>query len=463
MASIFLKRGKFWARIKGDKTPGKWSAVPTGETDKDKALRFAAAAQKAIDKRRGIRAPDVLTLTEWAKLWLVQRQEAGHDWRKDRGRLVNHVLPQLGELELPDLSTARVAELVHALRFKAKLAPRTVRNVYTVLASCLRDASIAGRIQHTPCVLTEAQLGSIRDKNPEWRESAQFTRQEVESLISDHRIPLDRQVVYGLGALAGLRIGEGGALRWRNYTADREPLGRLTIALAYATQHAKTKGTKTEAVRHVPVHPALASLLEHWRLVGWPAMFGRAPEPDDLLVPLPPEVKLVKRKGERFRGWDYTGRRWREIDLPALGWRHRSVYDTRATFITLALEDGADRDIIRDRVTHAKAHRDAFDGYDRGERWAETCREVTKLRIRRLVPIMCPENSISDEERSLRRRVSKLQSSPPELRVIQGGREVILSRCDLGMALMVASVCPRSDDDETMPEHTSPLAAKHEG
>jgi hypothetical protein len=49
-----------------------------------------------------------------------------------------------------------------------------------------------------------------------------------------------------------------------------------------------------------------------------------------------------------------------------LGWRGRSLYDTKSTFITLAIEDGADPAIICDRVTHTKPKRSEFDGYDRG-------------------------------------------------------------------------------------------------
>jgi len=67
-----------------------------------------------------------------------------------------------------------------------------------------------------------------------------------------------------------------------------------------------------------------------------------------------------------------------------LGWRRRALYDTRPTFITLTCdEDGANRDIIRDRVTHTKVKRSAFDGYARGQRWDETYREVAWLRVSR--------------------------------------------------------------------------------
>ncbi|NVB81781.1 MAG: hypothetical protein HOV81_25525 [Kofleriaceae bacterium] len=450
MSSVFQKPGRkqWYARIKGAKVPGKWSDVPTNETDRDRAERFAAAAQKAIDKKNNIARPDVLTLKEWVRRWLLKRAEAGHDWKKDRGRLDNHVLPVLGSLELAEVTTALIAELVHDLRFKKKLANRTVRNVYSVLAAAFRDARIAGHVNQTPCILGDEQLGQVVDADPEWRDGALFTRDEVEAMIGDSRIPADRQLVYAFGLLAGLRPGEGAALRWRHYNATREPLGMLTVAKAYSTTRSEEKGTKTNAVKYVPVHPVLAEMLAQWRAIGWPAMFGREPEPDDLIVPLPPDVKRTKRTGERFRGWDYTGRRWREIDLAALGWRSRSVYDTRATFITLALEDGANRDIIRSRITHTPPKRDAFDGYDRGERWTETCREVSKLRIRRLADVLLTKEPTMRDD-SLRRRVSNGQTEPPELRVIQGGQEVILSPCDVGLRMLSASLRTADADDST--------------
>jgi hypothetical protein len=54
-------------------------------------------------------------------------------------------------------------------------------------------------------------------------------------------------------------------------------------------------------------------------------MMGRQPEVDDLIVPLPPAAAKARRSrtGEAYRGHDYTGKRWREEDLPALGWRYR--------------------------------------------------------------------------------------------------------------------------------------------
>jgi hypothetical protein len=51
----------------------------------------------------------------------------------------------------------------------------------------------------------------------------------------------------------------------------------------------------------------------------------------------------------------------------------------RATFITLAIDDGADPDVLETRVTHTRKSRSAFDGYNRGLHWERTCAEVLKL------------------------------------------------------------------------------------
>jgi hypothetical protein len=217
-----------------------------------------------------------------------------------------------------------------------------------------------------------------------------FSHQEAETLISHPEIPFDRRMVYALGLLAGLRTGEAAALRWRHYYPDNEPLGELVVAFAYSTRKACEKRTKTEVVKHVPVHPTLAAMLAEWKLGGWAEMMERPPEPDDLIVPLPPETVARQRNpgSEPFRGYRYSGHYWDRVDLPMLGWRHRRHYDTRATFITLAVADGADPHLIETRVTHTKKSHSAFAGYhrailNRGPEWARICAEVVKLKISR--------------------------------------------------------------------------------
>jgi hypothetical protein len=51
------------------------------------------------------------------------------------------------------------------------------------------------------------------DNDPAWRSGAVFSREELEALLTDERIPADRRVLYALLGLVGLRFGEVAALR----------------------------------------------------------------------------------------------------------------------------------------------------------------------------------------------------------------------------------------------------------
>lgn len=141
---------------------------------------------------------------------------------------------------------------------------------------------------------------------------------------------------------AGLRPGEAAPLRWRHYQTDMAPLGQLLIA----NSNRRTR-TKIGAVRHVPVHLTLAAMLADWKLVGWPALMGRTPEPNDLLIPSPAARRVVLGTMRTKNTWGHQTRR----DLAAIGARHRRGYDLRRTFISLARSDGARADLLK-LVTH---------------------------------------------------------------------------------------------------------------
>jgi integrase len=399
---VYARGSKLWIRFRD--IGGKWrdafsgylvgQEALAGEVHAEIVARVAASEQTEHVKHAPSAprpsthdTPAVGTVRGFASGWIVKRRERELDWRNDESRLRHHVLPEIGDLPLAEVRARHLVDLFHKLRTdrKRNLAQRTIYNIYSVVSAMFRDAKLAGLIEQSPCVLDERQLGPLTDKDPEWRNDAVFARDEVETVISDTRIPHDRQIVYGLELLAGVRPGETAALRWRHYDPTIRPLGKLLVAKSYNTRKHREKSTKTDAVKHVPVHPVLAAMLAEWKLSGWAEMMSRAPAPDDLIVPLPPDAaeRRRSRAGEPFRGHDYSGKRWREDDLPALGWRHRRHYDMRATFITLAIEDGADPEILETRVTHTRKSRSAFDGYNRGLHWDRTCAEIAKLRITR--------------------------------------------------------------------------------
>ena len=139
-------------------------------------------------------------------------------------------------------------------------------------------------IDVNPCSIDTEDLPAKVDKNPEWRATAIFNKDELVSILTAPEIPVDRRACYALLFLAGLRFGEAAALRWRHHDSKLTPLGRLVVAHSYSTKRKREKSVKTEQPRWVPVHLALAERLTDWHEQGWPKLMGRRPGPDDLIV-----------------------------------------------------------------------------------------------------------------------------------------------------------------------------------
>jgi len=378
--SIFARGQKLYAKCKG--VDGKWRQLATGCSlgEEAKARRWLDDLERQVAASRASGATSgPLTVARWAASWLQGRERLGLDWTNDEQRLRTHVLPVIGALPLSGVRPRHLVDLFARLRTEGTIAPRTIYNIYSVVKALFRDARLADHIEQTPCILTAYQLGPLVDKDPDQRGDAVFTRGELEQLLADPRVPDDRQLVYALEGLAGLRHGEMAGLRWRHVDATKTPLGQLTIATSYDRGR-----TKTGAIRRVPVHPVLAAMLAEWKLHGWARMMGRVPEPDDLVVPLPPAgPRTCARANPRAGGMrSKNDSRWRWLaDLAALGLRHRRGHDLRATFITLAEDDGADPNVLA-RITHTAKGRSAYKGYSRTQ-WDTLCRELGKLQIRR--------------------------------------------------------------------------------
>jgi integrase len=150
----------------------------------------------------------------------------------------------------------------------------------------------------------------------------------------------------------------------------RAPLARLMIRRSYDKLH-----TKTARRRDMPVHPTLATILNQWWIAGWPAMIQRQPTEEDLLLPMTdgrrtPHGKM-RTKNDSYKRL--------QRDLQLLGFRRRRGHDLRRTMISLAQDDGASREILRD-VTHGRSKRDAIDDYTTLQ-WSTPCAEIAKLRI----------------------------------------------------------------------------------
>ncbi|MGC4120497.1 MAG: tyrosine-type recombinase/integrase [Myxococcales bacterium] len=336
--------------------------------------------------------PKRLTLKQYGKRWLRERKRQGLAIAGQDGIVLRlHVFPELGDMPLAEIRPHHIRDLVRKLRLKPSekggtLAPRTVRRVYGTLHVLLHDAVADELLVANPCVLKRHELPKNIDKDPTWRPSAVFLREEVEMLLSNAAIPFDRRVLYGLLFLTGIRFGEAAALHWCDIDLNAEPLGRLLVHRSYSFRTKSEKPTKTQQPREVPIHPALRRILEEWRS-GWKATFGREVEPSDLVLPQcgrlylrsegDPHRAITKMHGRGHRNTNRSLRRLRE-DLDRVGLRHRRVHDTRRTFVSLTQADGARKDVLR-WVTHGPTG-DIMDLYTTLP-WHAVCAEVAKLRL----------------------------------------------------------------------------------
>jgi hypothetical protein len=137
-----------------------------------------------------------ITVAQYTARWLKERESLHHASHKDEAcRLNKHMLPRLGHMLLEDVRPRHIREFVFDLR-KGPLAPRTTYHVYQTTALLFRTAIIEELINASPCMVSRGVLPPKVDKDPNWRSGAIYTREEVEQLISDSRIPEDRRVLY---------------------------------------------------------------------------------------------------------------------------------------------------------------------------------------------------------------------------------------------------------------------------
>jgi len=371
MGFHYARHNTLWIGFKGP--DGKWVRRRTnyrvGEEDRANAL----IAQ--LEERIGagnIDEEGLMTVERYARRWLADFQAINPESAEANESILRlHVLPVLGGERIDAVRPRHIAALFRQLRAGNQLAPKTIRNIYSVVRGLFREAAIAGLTDTNPCILTEHHLGPLTDKNPEWRGTAVFTREELVLLITSPLVLPDRRMLYALEGIGAMRHGEAAGLRWRHLDRGMCPLARLTIATSYDRGR-----TKTKRERWMPVHAVLREMLDAWQQVGWAEMMGRSPGPDDLVVPCPARPRTG---AGQMRDKNYSRKRFLE-DLAALGLRHRRGHDLRRTMISLARSDGARKDLL-EVCTHTPGRgQTAIDVYTTFE-WPALCAEVAKLRL----------------------------------------------------------------------------------
>ncbi len=427
---VYARGNKLWIRYTdaAGKTQYRSTTYVVGQEAEAAKLLAEVTRQVAAEAPP---KPAVETVAMFAERWVKARKHI-RTAHQDTSRLNHHVIPYIGSMPIADVRPRHIRDLVIALRDKdkapgngharkakaEKLAPRTIRHVFATMHRMFKSAIIEELIESNPVVVEKNVLPKNVDKDPGWRATAVFERSELETLISDARIPEARRVIYAIEGIAGLRHGEMAGLRWKAYLPDVRPLGKLVVSRSYDKD-----GTKTQVSREVPVHAVLAALLDAWKATRWAKVFGREPTADDLVVPSEAFTPLLPgNTREAFLD-----------DLATVGLRDRRGHDLRRTMITLAQVDGARRDILK-VITHGASPGEVMNLYTTWP-WPTLCGEVAKLSLaapKRTLDID-GDDTIPDEENVFAWRVpakggdnaGDSSAKPAEILELAAGEQVV--------------------------------------
>ena len=365
MSSLFPRGNKLYAKIQD--VHGNWHQLATGFNtgQREQAEKWVRERERDVERERKAlgSATGDLTVSAYAETWLKRRNTATVG--DDRNRITKHALPLIGHLLLTEVRPRHLRDLIEVIKASGALAPKTIREISGVLHTMFKSAVIDEIIPANPVQYERGVLPKKLDKDPSWRRQAIYTRDEVEQLLSDDRIPRDRRVLYALKFFTG-RHSEVCGLVWNQWDPSASPLGSLAV------DH-----TKTDVPRQIPVHPTLAKVLASWKLEGWPAHYGRKPKADDLIVP----NKLMRRRSaseaqkQLIYDLDKIGLRVRAGEK-----RNRRGHDLRRTLITLARSEGAIDSLLR-WITHGPRPSEILDVYSTPP-WEDLCAQMSKLKIR---------------------------------------------------------------------------------
>ena len=346
-------------------------------TTKRQALELSAKREREV--RDGTYSKEhrtaAVTVAAYALTWGQKRTNKTAD--DDRARLRDHVIPHIGHMRLADVEPPTIRDLIAKLVKLGAIEPATIHNVYGTVSTMFRTAVFEKLIPATPCVLLKGMLPAV-PKKPK----SIYEKPDLLALVTCERIPLDRRTFYALLGLSAMRHGEGAGRRWRDWDPNTPILGCLNVDTQYYDEPLKSPDGE-ERPRRVPVHRTLAIILQHWKDVGFPQLFGRAPRPEDFIVPSrrgPQYCRTVRRSlaslTETREAKGRTGHRLSDCD--AAGVTPLTIHRLRDTCISHARRDGARKDVF-ERISH-NAKGDIVDGYTLFD-WAPLCEAMLALKF----------------------------------------------------------------------------------
>jgi integrase len=183
--------------------------------------------------------------TKWQKDVLSQLKPSTRS--ADQSRIRKHLIPELGDLCMKDITAQRVQAMI--ARKAKSVSPKSVRNLLALLGMMWNQSKAWGYVQHDPfwgLVLPERDLLNERS----------LTLEEMKAVIEAANEP--HKTYYWILAETGVRAGEIGALPVTNLL-----LNQGAIRIAQSVWHGKIQTVKSrKGNRLCEISPLL---VEHLR------------------------------------------------------------------------------------------------------------------------------------------------------------------------------------------------------
>ncbi|MEQ8636928.1 tyrosine-type recombinase/integrase [Gimesia maris] len=326
--------------FKNNKT-GKWVAQVTyyvGGKRKRKtksSIRKSDAAEYLKDLHEEVRGGILQgggdTLGENLNLWVafIENNAAFNTHRIYKILIDKHINPYIGNIRLDKLTAHEIEVWLQALKDDG-VGTSTIQMSFRCLKSYLnRAVKKQKKIKENPCVMVDMPQHKVGKANP-------FTAEEVKAILKEleHHI---LYLIYFLAFSTGMRLGEVLGLQWQCIDLDG---GTISVEQQLLLKTRELAPPKTESsVREISISPELrAAILDH--------------------------KKEMLRKGLISSDFVFCDKNGDPINFKRVytAWRttlkkclldHRGFHQTRHTFATLALSNGANIAVVSKTLGHA--------------------------------------------------------------------------------------------------------------